>query len=120
MRIGILSDTHNQMARTVRAVGLLRAEGAEALVHCGDLTTPAVVLECAGPPGYFVLGNNDFDEKGLRRAIGQIGATFLGRGGLVVLGGRRIAITHGDSAAEMRRLTEAAPDYLLFGHSHAT
>ena len=45
MRIGILSDTHDQIARTTRAVVLLRAEGAEALVHCGDLTGPEIVYE---------------------------------------------------------------------------
>lgn len=118
MRIGIISDTHDQVARTARAVGLLIAEGADALIHCGDLTGPDVVRECALLPSYFVFGNNDFDENALRRAMGAIGGVCLGRGGEIALGGRRIAVTHGDVVREARRLAAAGPDYLLFGHSH--
>lgn len=118
MRIGIVSDTHDQIGRTARAVSRLMAEGAEALIHCGDVTRPDVVHEFAGLPTYFVLGNNDDDETGLRRAIQRIGGMFLGVSGAIELGGRRIAVTHGDSYAEMRRLALAEPDYLLFGHTH--
>ena len=118
MRIGILSDTHDHLRRTARAVALLAAEGAEALVHCGDLTGPEVVRACGALPGYYVFGNNDFDEDALRRAIAEVGGVCLGRGGELALGGRRIAVAHGDSVPTVRRLAAAAPDYLLFGHSH--
>jgi predicted phosphodiesterase len=37
---------------------------------------------------------------------------------LISLGDRRIAVTHGDSNHELRRLVALAPDYLLSGHSH--
>lgn len=118
MRIGILSDTHDQVARTSRAVRRLADEGAEALIHCGDLTGPDVVYECAGLPAHFVFGNNDYDFPGLRRAMAEIGAVCLGRGGQVELDGKRIAVTHGDSDQEIARLAAAVPDYLCFGHSH--
>jgi putative phosphoesterase len=118
MRIGILSDTHDQRARTAAAVQLLAAEGAEVLIHCGDLTSPDLVYECSMLPCYFVFGNNDFDEAGIRRAIGEIDGTCLGRSGELSLGGKRIAVTHGDSTHEMRRLSGQRPDYLLYGHSH--
>ncbi len=118
MKIGILSDTHDQVERTSKAVAALIGAGAEALVHCGDLTCPAVVLECAALTCYYVFGNNDFDQESLGREIRRTGGVCLGRGGEIALGGRRIAVTHGDSAREVRRLLEAVPDYLLFGHSH--
>jgi len=47
-----------------------------------------------------------------------VGGHCLGRGGEVVLGGRRVAVTHGDSADEVRRLLGVDPDYFLYGHSH--
>ena len=119
MRIGILSDTHDQVRRTARAVAQLVAEGAEALIHCGDYTRPDVVDECAVLPAYFVFGNNDDEEAKLARAMANIGGVCLGRGGLIELGGKRIAVTHGDSASEIRRLKALGPDYLFFGHSHA-
>jgi len=118
MRVGILSDTHDKIARTSRAVSLLLKEGAEALIHCGDLTIPDVVYECAGVPGYFVFGNNDFDLPGLRHAIETIGGTCLEWGGEIVLGDKRIAVTHGDSTQELRRLLANQPDYLFSGHTH--
>jgi uncharacterized protein len=118
MRIGILSDTHDQIARTTRAVSLLVAAGAEVLIHCGDLTGPDVVVECAGLPSYFVFGNCDVDQSRLRQAMSAAGAVCLGRAGQLELAGRRIAVTHGDSTVEMRLLAAESPDYFLYGHSH--
>jgi putative phosphoesterase len=118
MRIGILSDTHDRVKRTARAVALLRDEGAEVLIHCGDLTGADVVEECALLPSYFVFGNNDYEERKLTRAMATIGGVCLGRGGVIELGGKRIAVTHGDSWAEMGRLSALNPDYLLYGHFH--
>lgn len=118
MRIGIVSDTHDQVGRTSRAVSLLLEHGAEALVHCGDYTCPEVILECAGIPGYYVFGNNDFERSALRAAMRAIGGVCLECGGVAEVGSRRVAVTHGDSPREMRRLAALGPDYLLFGHSH--
>ena len=118
MRIGILSDTHDQVDRTSRAVRRLADAGAEALIHCGDLTVPDVVYECAPLPTYFVFGNNDYDQNGLRRAMAEIGAVCLGWSGEITVAGKRIAVTHGDSTKEITRLAASRPDYLFFGHSH--
>lgn len=118
MRIGILSDTHDQVARTGRAVSLLTRAGAEALIHCGDLTIPAVVDEFLGVPTTFVFGNCDYDLADLRRAMNRIDAACLDLGGLITLGDRRIAVTHGHSDAELNRLAALGPDYLFSGHTH--
>jgi putative phosphoesterase len=119
MRLGILSDTHDRLARTRHAVALLRAEGADVLVHCGDLTGPEVVAACAGPPCYFVFGNNDADNvPHLREAAAEAGAVCLGWGGEVTLAGKRVAVAHGHLSTDVRRLLATGPDYLLSGHSH--
>jgi putative phosphoesterase len=120
MKIGILSDTHDQLHRAARAVAILAAEGAEALIHCGDLTTPEVVYACVLPDltCHYVLGNNDYDERGIRLAIEATGGVYLGWGGEITLAGRRIAVTHGDDTRLFRRLLAAQPDYLLSGHTH--
>lgn len=118
MKLGIISDTHDQIERTSRGVSALIKAGAETLIHCGDITGRDVILEFGGIPSLFVLGNNDFDHDELRRAILGIGGTSLGRGAVVELHGRKIAVTHGDSTREIRRLVETNPDYFLFGHSH--
>ena len=56
-------------------------QGAEALIHCGDLTGPDVVYAFADLPGYYVFGNNDFDEEDLRRAISDVGRCLPRTGG---------------------------------------
>ncbi len=119
MRIGIISDTHDQVDRTALAVRRLADLGAEALIHCGDLTGPDVVYQCANLPSYFIFGNCDFDQPGLRRAMSDIDAQCLGRSGQLELGGKRIALAHGDSTREIERLATLEPDYLFFGHSHS-
>jgi putative phosphoesterase len=118
--LGILSDTHDHLPRTRRAVATLRDRGARHLVHCGDLTGPDVVYLCAASdlPCAYVLGNNEDQFVALERAIADTGGTFLGWGGEIELAGRRIAVTHGHLAPEMRRLIASRPDYLLYGHTH--
>lgn len=120
MRIGILSDSHDQVERTAGAVALLAAEGADELIHCGDLTGPEVVLAIgeAGVPCHYVLGNNDFDLDGIERAVTATGGTMLGWAGEIERAGKRIGVTHGHLSSEFRRLLTSSPDYLLFGHSH--
>src|SRR5690606_31882157 len=97
MRLGILSDTHDQVDRAAAAVALLAAEGAEALVHCGDLTGPEVVhaVASAGLPCRYVFGNNDFDLEDIEATVAATGGTMLGWAGTFELAGRRIAVTHG-------------------------
>ena len=118
MKIGIISDTHDRVDRTARAVSALVCAGAEVLIHCGDVTGPAVVRKCGELPTIFVYGNNDYDHDALNRAVAAIGGRTLGRGGWVELGGRRIAVTHGDLIGEIRRVLGSNPDYFLSGHSH--
>src|SRR4051794_40796528 len=71
MLIGIISDTHDRVQRTERAVAALVDAGAEALIHCGDLTGPEVVAACGLLPSYYVFGNNDFHKQGLRAAMAE-------------------------------------------------
>ena len=118
MRLAVVSDTHGHVSSTKAAVRLLAAQDVEAVVHCGDIGSPAIIPLFAPWPAHFVFGNGDFKEAALRRAIGSCDGICLERGGELELGGKRIAVAHGDSAAEIRRLAAAKPDYLMFGHSH--
>lgn len=120
MRIGIISDTHDQSIRTGFAIQQLKSEGAEVLFHCGDLTEPDMVATCAVMPCYFVFGNNDLDAaREIQKAIDSIeDCVCLGWSGAVHLAGKRIAMAHGHLTADVRRMLDAQPDYLFSGHSH--
>jgi putative phosphoesterase len=120
MRIGIISDTHDQQARTLAAVQLLKANRVEVLFHCGDLIEPEMVATCADLPAYFVFGNNDVDRvPEIRKAISVFkDAVCLEWGGEVKLDGKRLAMTHGHLDTDVRRLLASEPDYMFSGHSH--
>ncbi len=119
MRLGILSDTHDQRDRTIRAIELLRQEGVDVLIHCGDVTGAELVRPFAGLPCYFTFGNHDADSvPTLERAIREIGGVCLGWGGEVMLASKRIGIVHGHLHTDVRRLMRAQPHYLFSGHTH--
>lgn len=118
MQIGILSDTHNRLDRAQNAVDLLCEQGAEILVHCGDLATPDIVAACAVLPFYFVFGNHDSDTDALKSAAEEHGATCLEWAGEFTAAGKRIAVTHGHLTSDLRPLLDSRPHYLLSGHSH--
>jgi len=119
VKIGILSDTHNHLQRTERAVEILCDAGAETLFHCGDLASPEIVAACAVLPFYFTFGNHDSDMvRILEQSAEEQGAHCLHWGGEVTLAEKRIALVHGHITRDLKPLLEAEPDYLLTGHSH--
>lgn len=61
MKIGILSDTHTKLKRASRALEMLLSEGAEFVIHAGDIgevETLDMLKEC-GQKYVAVYGNND-------------------------------------------------------------
>jgi uncharacterized protein len=119
MLIGILSDTHGKVAATRAALALLRGAGAESYIHCGDVGGEETFDLLAGLPLDFVWGNCDFDTPGLRRYAETLGLKCHGDFADLELDGRRIAVTHGDNPAILKRITsQKRHQYLLHGHTH--
>lgn len=120
MLLGVLSDTHDQYARTRAAIELLRAKGVGAIVHCGDLCSEPILDLLAGElPAWFVFGNNDWDTTGLANTAKHLGLTCLGSHGVIELAGRKIGVAHGDRQNPLRELTTTPGlRWLLTGHTH--
>ena len=114
-RIGLLSDSHGEAARTGRALDLLLDRGADLLIHLGDLGSEAVVDRLAGLPAMIVLGN--VDPPSLGRYAEWLGIAMDGRAVHLQVGGRRLAATHGHLEEVWTDLVATAPDYLLHGHT---
>ncbi|HEY2588492.1 MAG TPA: YfcE family phosphodiesterase [Tepidisphaeraceae bacterium] len=119
MRIGILSDTHDRLPAMRAAIELLRQHGAEFYIHCGDVGSEPIIDQLAGLPAAFVWGNNDYDRMHLQRYAEQLGVACYGNLADLELGGKRIAVLHGDDfRLRQRLLAEQRRDYLLQGHTH--
>jgi len=117
--IGILSDSHDRADMMSAAVRTLTANGAEFLIHCGDVGSEPVLDCLAGIPSAFVWGNNDFDRRSLQQYAEDLGIKCMGNLGELELGGKRFVVLHGDDErAKHRLLAEQRHDYLLQGHTH--
>jgi putative phosphoesterase len=119
MRIAVLSDSHGRNERVRAALDEVRARGVTTVIHCGDIEDPATIALFAGLDAHFVLGNCDWDEPGLRRAIAQAGATLHEGFGHLELGERKIAFLHGHEKGRMRDVENSGHfDYFFYGHTH--
>lgn len=61
MKIGLLSDTHTKKGRSQKVIDHLKAQGAEFLIHAGDIVKPEILeqLKNSGLRYVAVYGNND-------------------------------------------------------------
>jgi uncharacterized protein len=123
MHIGILSDSHGKNDRLTRAADLLVAQGAEVIVHCGDLCDEDALhrLGRLHVPVYAVAGNMDKDLlKQLRLAAEFSRVAFFSEVVTVALGdGRQLAATHGHLEELLSGLVEGGQfAYVCHGHTH--
>lgn len=119
MRLGIISDTHDQLEITRKALNLLWTAGVDALVHCGDITGASIIKLCSNRPCWFVFGNHDADNvPELQTAAEQHGVTCLGWAGVIELEAKLIGVSHGHMTYDIRQIMAKRPHYLLTGHSH--
>jgi uncharacterized protein len=120
MRIGVLSDTHNNLSNLEAALLLFEREGISTLFHCGDFTGIEVAKRLAPFHVLSVLGNGDFASGEIRDEIlrqnpeNYVGLVYTGQIGEV-----RIAATHGHLPGKLEELVHAGKyDYVFKGHSH--
>ena len=121
MKIGVLSDTHDNLANLRLAVETFARRGVEALIHAGDFCSPFTLQEFAplaakGVRMHAVFGNNDGDHVHLSLR-GADFCSFHDGSAVVELDGRRIVVVHyPDLAAAL--LASGAFDLVIHGHDH--
>ncbi|WP_162909171.1 YfcE family phosphodiesterase [Aggregatilinea lenta] len=119
MKVGILSDTHNNAANTRRALDAFRARRVERLIHCGDVTNAETVLLFAGWTVTFVWGNMDAYRDELIAATRMIGAAGPQYSATVSAGECLIGVTHGHDYGLLTGLIMAGKyTYVCHGHTH--
>ncbi len=119
MKLGILSDTHNDVDNTEQALDILRGRGAERLIHCGDLTTPRIVALFDGWQVDFVFGNMDKQRGSLEEAVDALASASIGEVFEATLDGMRVAAYHGHDNDRLYGLIyQGGYDFVLHGHTH--
>jgi putative phosphoesterase len=120
MKLGILSDTHNNIANTRRALDLFRQHGVARLIHCGDLIRPVMVEEFIGWRVSFVYGNGDYERDDHKRNVrAHLQDSSIGEQWIEDIDGVRLAAMHGDDSRRLKALiTSGVHDIVFRGHSH--
>ena len=72
MKIGIISDTHDNIENIQKAVKEFNNRHVEIVLHAGDFVSPIAVESFAGIKLVGILGNNDTDIPGLTSAFNKI------------------------------------------------
>ena len=121
MKICIVSDSHDRADALAQAVREAKAQGAEAVIHCGDLIgaqtlKPAIAL---GLPLHLIHGNNVGDPQALHNLSRGSGGLlqYHGPDARVELGGRRIFVVHYPEYGHAMACT-GDWDLVCCGHSH--
>lgn len=117
MKIGVISDTHDNIPNIKKAVKLFKRKKVSFVIHCGDIVAPQTVDLFKGLNMIFVQGSCDGDVEGLKQKIAEIGGKFIiGGFGELELGGKRFALTHKPTVIET--ILGAKYDFIIHGYTH--
>jgi hypothetical protein len=121
MKICVASDSHDRAPLLLAAAQAAIAEGAQALLHCGDVigTNTLRPLLALGIPVHVVHGNNVGDPVSLAQLANASGGLLRYYGGeaQIEIAGRRIYLTHYPHHARAFAATGEF-DLVCCGHSH--
>jgi putative phosphoesterase len=122
VRIGILSDTHDNLPLVERAVARLSALSPDLVLHAGDFVSPFVLPRLAALPCpcIGVFGNNDGDRGLLAAGARESGrveihGSFMAR----LVDGRSVALLHGHESGALDEIAGTGIfDLVVHGHTH--
>jgi len=123
MIIGIMSDTHGDVKRTIKAIAAMKAYQPSHVFHCGDIGSSGVLTELAAGfmdpeiPVTCVLGNVDNWNDDLMSTWPHV--RIDGRFARIEIDGKHIAVVHGDDIHRLLgAINSGTYDYIFTGHTH--
>ena len=120
MKIGVLSDSHENVTNLELALDAYRAEGITQVIHCGDMTTDATARSLIGFSVVYVEGNMDQSVPDIYRTLRDLNPhSVMLPSYESEIEGVSIGVTHGDNEDELRRLIDSGKhQYVFHGHTH--
>lgn len=118
-RIGILSDTHEDVRMIRKAVSIFNDAKPSLVIHCGDIISPPVLELFRGLPMKFVYGNNDGERSGLRKKCEELGFSAIDDTLIFSFADKSFFINHGTRSSTINDAVALQQyDYVLHGHTH--
>lgn len=121
MKLGVLSDSHNNIPNLLKALRLFDGEGISQLLHCGDMADMLTAKQMTGFDIIYVNGNSDRSAEAVSHTVWTLNPRNEIAGDVYegMLGGVKIAATHGHLTLKLDRLIRSRRfDYVFHGHTH--
>lgn len=119
MIIGVVSDTHDDIENTEKAVAKFKENNVDFVIHLGDYISPPTLKLFQGLKVVGVFGNNDGYKEGLIKTFNQIGGEIKGDFGVVEIDNLKMALFHGEFSEVPVALAKSGEyDVVFYGHSH--
>jgi uncharacterized protein len=120
MILVVMSDTHNNHSTIRTALEIGARRGAQEVIHCGDVSTVALLDAFAGWTLHLAFGNADRDAAGMRARIARLGnRSECSQEIRMECDGLRIMAVHGDRAERIfDAVQEGSLDFIFHGHTH--
>src|SRR5574341_31442 len=119
MKIGLISDTHDNTENILKAVTAFKDENVDVVLHAGDYVFLKSVESFAGVKLIDVLGNNDTDVSGLSESFDKIQGELKGEIFEPIYDGIKFAVYHGTSSSRRDLLAKSGNyDVFIHGHTH--
>lgn len=123
MKIGIISDTHDQIENIKQAIKILNAEKVGLVIHCGDWVAPFTLplykqLNC---PIRSIFGNNDGDKYRHIEVVKKFNLDIKYEEGFLGLDldNRKVCAYHGEYQEIVDALVSCGDyDAVFHGHNH--
>ena len=120
MKIGIISDSHDNLATIKKFTDYCRREKIKTVIHCGDVAereTLKALVKNLDAEILLSLGNADHDHR-LTGTTDQANGARIFRGfGTAEIGGLKIGFVHYRETA-LKFLENGQFDFIFYGHSH--
>lgn len=124
--LGIMSDSHDNIAAVEKALKVFREYEVNILIHLGDIISPFTLSKILEFPAKIIIitGNNDGDLLQLKEIAMKGGATLKQFMYTTNIASKRIYLTHGFGTKEQTKsYVEAIAltglyDIVLYGHTH--
>ncbi len=119
MKLGIISDTHDNMPMIAKAVAVFNAEKVDLVVHAGDFISPITANEFQklAAPLIGVFGNNDGERLYLIKRFKEIGKIYPDYHEFECAG-KRCVVMHEPKFIDSL-VKSGDYDLVIYGHTHA-
>jgi hypothetical protein len=119
MRIGLISDTHNEHQKVQQALAYFHQQQISVVFHAGDVTDLPTLQLFAGFDVWLAKGNMDRDLRLRATAQELFGPGRVAAVHHLAVDGVAVALLHGDDSATLESLIHnQIYAFVIHGHTH--